>query len=115
MRSSLIYVSGGCCDRVMPEGEHCSYKCPGCGAPWYSADSACPVDCAHYGLPHGGSDSKYNTAFNVTRHLNFQEYAVEDTLEVPENIPAGEYVLGWRWDCEATSQIWSSCADITIV
>jgi len=106
---------GACCDRVMPEGEHCSWKCPGCGAPWYSADGACPVDCAHYGLPHGGSDSKYNAAFNVTRHLNFQEYAVEDTLEVPENIPAGEYVLGWRWDCEATSQIWSSCADITIV
>ena len=28
---------------------------------------------------------------------------------------AGEYVLGWRWDCEMSSQVWSSCADITIV
>ena len=45
----------------------------------------------------------------------FHEYSIEDLLKVPTDLPAGEYVLGWRWDCEMTSQIWSSCADITIV
>jgi len=39
---------------------------------------------------------------------------IVDTLQVPTNIPAGEYVLGWRWDCEESTQIWSSCSDITI-
>ena len=27
---------------------------------------------------------------------------------------AVDVVLGWRWDCEMSSQVWSSCADITI-
>ena len=31
------------------------------------------------------------------------------------DIEPGEYVLGWRWDCEETTQIWQSCSDITIV
>ena len=44
----------------------------------------------------------------------YHAYTVEDELIVPNDIPAGEYVLGWRWDCEQTTQIWSSCADITI-
>ena len=37
-----------------------------------------------------------------------------DVLEVPA-LPAGEYVLGWRWDCEATAQVWSNCADVELV
>ena len=33
-------------------------------------------------------------------------------LTLPE---AGEYVLGYRMDCESSAQVWSSCADVTIV
>lgn len=40
---------------------------------------------------------------------------VEDTVIIPADIEPGEYVLGWRWDCEETTQIWQSCSDITIV
>lgn len=40
--------------------------------------------------------------------------AVVDTLIVPD-LPSGNYVLGWRLDCEATAQVWSNCADITLV
>ena len=36
------------CDYVVPAGQHCSSRCAGCGAPWYAADKACPVDCTHY-------------------------------------------------------------------
>ena len=43
-----------------------------------------------------------------------KDYSIEDTLLVPADIPTGEYILGWRWDCEMSSQVWSSCADITI-
>ena len=42
------------------------------------------------------------------------KYALEDLLKVPADIPAGDYVLSYRWDCEMTSQIWQSCSDITI-
>jgi hypothetical protein len=30
-------------------------------------------------------------------------------------LPAGEYVLSWRWDVEQSPQVWANCADITIV
>jgi len=39
--------------------------------------------------------------------------AVLDVVKVPKVAP-GKYVLGWRWDCDATSQVWQNCADITI-
>lgn len=41
--------------------------------------------------------------------------AIIDALRIPKDIVAGEYVLGFRWDCEETAQVWSTCADITIV
>ena len=44
----------------------------------------------------------------------YREYSIEDSIVIPSNIPAGDYVLGWRWDCEQTTQIWANCADITI-
>ena len=40
---------------------------------------------------------------------------VMDTVRVPADIEPGEYVLGWRWDCEMTAQVWGACSDITIV
>jgi len=42
---------------------------------------------------------------NITLH---------DWLLVPEHLPPGDYVLGLRWDCETSAQVWQSCADITI-
>ena len=37
-----------------------------------------------------------------------------DYLRVPEHLEPGEYVLGFRWDCEASAQVWQSCADVKI-
>lgn len=39
---------------------------------------------------------------------------VFDSLKVPADLPPGEYVLGLRYDCEGTAQVWSNCADITL-
>lgn len=43
-------------------------------------------------------------------------YKVEivDKLRLPLDLPAGEWVLGWRWDCEESTQVWNSCSDVTI-
>lgn len=38
---------------------------------------------------------------------------VIDELEVPP-VPAGEYVLGLRYDAENTAQVWTQCADIVV-
>lgn len=37
-----------------------------------------------------------------------------DVVEVPKDLAPGKYVLGWRYDCEATAQVWSNCADIEL-
>jgi len=37
-----------------------------------------------------------------------------DYLRVPDHLKPGEYVLGFRWDCETSAQVWQSCADVTI-
>merc|ERR1712098_1027174 len=42
-------------------------------------------------------------------------HAIRDVLKVPSDVKPGKYVLGWRWDCEATAQVWSNCADVTLV
>ena len=39
---------------------------------------------------------------------------IVDHVQIPEGLPQGDYVLGWRWDCEQSNQIWSSCSDVTI-
>ena len=41
--------------------------------------------------------------------------ARRDMVKIPADLTAGKYVLGWRYDCEATAQVWSNCADITVV
>lgn len=40
---------------------------------------------------------------------------IMDRVRIPAHLPTGEYVLGWRWDCELTAQVWAACADVTIV
>ena len=39
---------------------------------------------------------------------------VVDRIRIPADLPPGEWVLGWRWDCEQSTQVWASCSDVTI-
>ena len=40
---------------------------------------------------------------------------IADTILVPAHLPAGDYVLGLRYDCEETAQVWQNCADLKVV
>jgi len=40
---------------------------------------------------------------------------IVDRVIIPKNLKAGNYVLGFRWDCEESTQVWSSCADVSVV
>ena len=42
------------------------------------------------------------------------DFGIVDLLRVPSDLKEGDYVLSWRWDCEMTKQIWTSCSDVTI-
>lgn len=41
------------------------------------------------------------------------DFGIVDKVLVP-NVPAGDYVLSFRWESEQTPQVWSSCSDVTI-
>ena len=83
-------------------GQHCDYtSCPRCGAPWYAADGACPCACGNPD-PGGFSGNHFpelqqDIPFgNSIRNLA-KSNTIEDRLEVPTHIEAGEYVVQWRW------------------
>mmetsp|Transcript_36365 Transcript_36365/g.67687 ORF Transcript_36365/g.67687 Transcript_36365/m.67687 type:complete len:507 (+) Transcript_36365:60-1580(+) len=42
------------------------------------------------------------------------DFGIVDLVQIPKDLPEGDYVLSWRWDCEMTKQIWNSCADVTV-
>lgn len=70
-------------------------------------------------VPHGGkpAPSTYPACSNGVDGegcCHTSAYmAVVDRVRVPD-VPPGDYVLRWRWDCEQTPQIWANCADIII-
>ena len=39
---------------------------------------------------------------------------IVDYVQIPADLKPGKYVLGWRWDCEESNQIWNSCSDVEI-
>ncbi len=55
------------------------------------------------------------TAFPIPEHAaGYHDDTVLDVVKVP-NVKPGKYIVGFRYDCDATAQVWSNCADITIV
>ena len=64
----------------------------------------------HKGTAKRGQPSKSKEVWGIEKGLE-----VVDKLEVPVSLPPGNYVLGWRWDCEETAQVWQSCADVNIL
>jgi len=43
------------------------------------------------------------------------QWTLMDELLVPAELESGDYVLSFRWDCEQTPQVWSTCSNIKIV
>jgi hypothetical protein len=41
--------------------------------------------------------------------------SIQDEVVVPKDIPAGKYVISWRWDAEQTKQVWAGCSDVELV
>jgi len=63
------------------------------------------------GYPGGNTHKDFPNPFG--KDNMGKNTAIQDLVHVPQ-FPAGDYVVGFRWDCETSSQVWTSCADITI-
>lgn len=62
--------------------------------------------CESEGLPTGSCDEA-----EFKQH--FFDFGIVDQVEVPD-VPEGDYIISFRWDCEQTPQIWTQCSDVTI-
>jgi len=54
-------------------------------------------------------------AYSCTSEWGPYNMEMVDMVQIPANLKPGPYVVGFRWDCEESNQIWSSCSDINIV
>jgi hypothetical protein len=73
----------------LPDGDWADFP-PPCKAgnrPYVRA----PMAVGKYGTNPGPCAGNWPTTVNIM-----------DTVRVPATLPPGEYVLGWRWDCELT-------------
>lgn len=52
---------------------------------------------------------------NSLGNPSFDEWVLVDQLQIPTELPLGEWILGFRWDCEQTPQVWQQCASINVV
>jgi len=46
--------------------------------------------------------------------VDWNGFSVRDVVKIPTKLKPGKYILGFRYDCEGTAQVWSNCADITL-
>lgn len=79
------------------------YPCGGCG---FNLTHSCGS------YPGGNTEKDFPNPFGVSN--KGKNTAILDQVHVPD-VPPGDYVVGFRWDCETSSQVWLSCGDITIV
>jgi len=69
--------------------------------------------------PEGFEFAPHGTGLHGTGESAWYEgpmfrWTLMDEVVVPEDLEPGEYVLSFRWDCEATPQIWNGCSNIVI-
>ena len=75
-------------------------------------DAPCAWDDGWYAQPGGPA---HNIDVMGACSGDWTGGVIVDEVIVPRELPAGDYVLGWRWDCEESTQVWSNCADVTVV
>jgi len=85
------------------EQVNCYAMCDGAGSS--KAEGRCPE-----GTPQFPEASPGISGFG--KHV--WNWGILDWVMIPEDIQPGEYLLGWRWDCEESTQVWQNCADIII-
>jgi len=49
------------------------------------------------------------------KYVHVPEHAIIDIIKVPAQLPPGDYVVSFRYDCEQTSQVWNQCGSVRIV
>ena len=78
--------------------------------------AACTAQHTHPDHPanHSRDEGAYPCECSGSGVGDLYNLEVLDKLRLPASLAPGEWVLGWRWDCEESTQVWASCSDVTI-
>lgn len=94
------------------EQQHCSQACSGFNV------THCPANMLQFPEAASSLSGFYPQArcssVSPDGRSGFR-FSIVDAVEVPLSLPAGEYLLSWRWDCEQSKQVWQNCADVRLV
>jgi hypothetical protein len=95
-------------------GQHCNVhpSCrPGMGcmeaSSWFHCDS-------HYSTGGGGGCMAKGQHGACHSH-NGGGALLKDKVKLPDNFASKHTLIGFRWDCEQTGQLWLHCADVAIL
>jgi hypothetical protein len=72
---------------------------------------------AQFSADFGPKVSKGTVQVGPKGH-NPTDWQVVDEVQIPapaSGLPAGQYLLSWRYDCGTANQIWTNCADVELV
>lgn len=67
--------------------------------------------CAYLATDKGGNTCTEELERSIRDKFRFN---IIDTVQIPADLPSGDYLLSFRWDCEQTAQVWAQCADVTV-
>lgn len=91
----------------------CSQLCAG------DTLQVCPPGMTQFPEPlHGLSGHTPQPHMEIPKKLRWGAafpFSIVDKVQVPEDLPAGDYLLSWRWDAEQSPQVWQNCADIKLL
>jgi hypothetical protein len=67
-----------------------------------------------YGFGPGACATGVNFCTKEEMATRAMPFGIVDRVKIPDDLPAGDYVLGFRWDVEQLPQVWGQCADVKI-
>jgi len=93
------------------EGDICK-PCPGTpGSDCSRCDQVHSVEPGRYKKP---GVPQFPAPCEGCEGVEWNGFSVRDVVKIPADLAPGKYILGFRYDCESTAQVWSNCADVTL-
>ena len=100
----------GCKDQSNPLYENNCAPCPGTpGSDCSRCDQVSSIKADRY-----KNAPQFPAPCPGCSGVDWAGYSVRDVVKIPADLAPGKYILGFRYDCEATAQVWSNCADVTL-
>lgn len=81
------------------------------GGGFFFSNTSCPYG-THFPQPGAGLHG-YGSRYQAAGKPDFQ-WSIVDLVKIPKDLVPGFYILSFRWDCEQTPQVWSTCANLRL-